>query len=143
MKKDIETKSFRDILDEDPEIKAELEKEGKEEKEELEKALMSGDKLIYIQDDEGYVCQKLKSKVEKTETIITKEQFEEISGVAEVKRLHGGKRKGAGRKKQYKNKVKETYEIEKDEADKLKSYAKKHGISKNQAIREAINKLVS
>ncbi len=143
MKKDIKTTSFRDLINEDPERKAELERERQKEAAELEQALASGDELLYVQYDEGYVCQKLKSKVQKTETIITKEQFEEISGIAEVKRQHGGKRKGAGRKKQYKDKVKETYEIERIEADKLKSYAKEHGISKNQAITEAINRLVS
>ncbi len=145
MKKEIKTISLEEILEKDPEMRAEIDKETKAEQGEIKKALEAGDKFVYVKDDEDYVCRKLKSKVKENETIITRKEFEKSSGIEYYKKTYGrgGARPNAGRKKQYKNKVKETYEIEKTEADKLKSYAKEHGISKNKAITEAINKLVS
>jgi len=56
---------------------------------------------VYVKDSEGFVIKKKKSEILSDEIIITKDEFEEISGdkYAEEKFGHGGKRKGAGRKK--------------------------------------------
>lgn len=62
--------------------------------------------------------------------------------IEEIKKQWGGVRLNAGRKKIYAEKVKETYELEKSDVINLKDYAKKHNISKNRAIREAINLLI-
>ena len=56
---------------------------------------------IYVKDDEGFVIKKKKSEIMPDETIITKDEFEEMSGDKYVREkfTHGGKRAGAGRKK--------------------------------------------
>jgi hypothetical protein len=53
----------------------------------------------------------------------------------------GGARKNAGRKKEYEERVKETFNLEKSDVIFLKDYAKKKNISKNKALQEAINVL--
>lgn len=50
----------------------------------------------------------------------------------------GGARKNAGRKKEYEERVKETFNLEKSDVVFLKDYAKKKNISKNKALQEAI-----
>ncbi len=60
--------------------------------------------------------------------------------IAEIRKW-GGKRPNSGRKKQYKEKVKRTFELEKDDVVCLENYAKKHKISKNKALKEAIHNL--
>lgn len=57
-------------------------------------------KYVYIKDEEGFVVKKLKSEVQGNETIISKEEFENLSGDKFYKETfsHGGKRAGAGRK---------------------------------------------
>jgi len=54
----------------------------------------------------------------------------------------GGLREGAGRKKHYENKVKKTFELEKDDVICLEEYAKQHKISRNKALHEAIHNLI-
>lgn len=100
-------------------------------------------KYVYVKDSEGYVTKKPESAVLPDETIITKNEWEKISGVEYYKETYGrgGTRANAGRKKIYTEKIKETYEIEKADVISLKEYAKKHNISKNKAIHEAINLL--
>ncbi len=61
--------------------------------------------------------------------------------IEEIKKQWGGKRPNAGRKKEYKDKVKETFDLEKSDVICLKEYAKKHKISKNKALSEAIRRL--
>jgi len=60
--------------------------------------------------------------------------------IAEI-RQWGGKRPNSGRKKQNKEKVKKTFELEKADIICLENYAKKHNISKNKALKEAIHNL--
>lgn len=63
-----------------------------------------------------------------------KQEYQEI-------KKHGGIRKGAGRKKQYLNKVKKTFELEKEDITILEKYAQKHHLSKNKALSLAIHNL--
>lgn len=73
-----------------------------------------------------------------------KEIIEESDNeIKEIKKQWGGKRPNSGRKKQYKEKVKETFDLEKTDVVSLKEYAKKHKISKNKALSQAINRLVN
>ena len=58
--------------------------------------------------------------------------------IAKIKKW-GGKRPNSGRKKQNKEKVKKTFELEKADVICLENYAKKHKISKNKALKEAIH----
>lgn len=104
---------------------------------------MTNEKQVYVKDNEGYVTRKQKNQVLPDETIITKKEWEKASGVEYYKQTfgRGGKRLNAGRKKIYYDKVKETYELEKADVISLKEYAKKHKVSKNRAIHEAINLL--
>lgn len=55
---------------------------------------------VYAKDLEGYVIKKKKSELLKDEQIISKEEYEEISGEKYYRETfgHGGARKGAGRK---------------------------------------------
>ncbi len=84
------------------------------------------------------VMQELKNKDPESYYQIIEESNNEI----EELRKWGGKRSNAGRKKEYKDKVKETFDLEKTDVINLKEYAKKHKISKNKALHEAINKLI-
>ena len=75
------------------------------------------------------------------------ELYEEImteatQEIEEIKKQWGGKRPNAGRKKENSEKVKETFDLEKTDIISLKEYAKKHKISKNKALHEAINNLI-
>jgi len=101
-------------------------------------------KYVYVKDAEGYVTKKLENNVEADEIIISKEEFEQISGVEYYKKTfgRGGARQGAGRKKQYTSKKRETFDLEEADIISLKEYAKKHKISKNKALHEAINNLI-
>jgi hypothetical protein len=58
--------------------------------------------------------------------------------IAEIRKW-GGKRPNSGRKKQNNEKVKRTFEFEKADIVCLENYAKKHKISKNKALKEAIH----
>ena len=55
---------------------------------------------VYIKDEEGFVVKKKKTEVLPNETIITEEEYAELSGDNYYKSNfgHGGKRAGAGRK---------------------------------------------
>ncbi len=55
---------------------------------------------IYAKDKDGFVVKKLKSELQADETIITKEEFDTLSGDAYYKQTYGrgGRREGAGRK---------------------------------------------
>ena len=56
---------------------------------------------IYVKDQDGFVVKKLASELQADETIITKEEFETLSGDTYYKQTYGrgGKRAGAGRKR--------------------------------------------
>lgn len=101
-------------------------------------------KEIYVKDSEGYVTSKPIDQVQLDEVVITKQEFENLSGITYYKQKYGrgGARANAGRKKIYIEKVKETYELEKTSVISLKDYAKKHKISKNKAISLAIETLL-
>jgi hypothetical protein len=98
-------------------------------------------KYVYVKDSEGYVTKKLENKVEADELIISKEEFEQISGIDYYNKTfgRGGARPGAGRKKQFISKRRETFDLEEADVISLKYYAKKHKISKNKALHEAIS----
>lgn len=55
---------------------------------------------IYAKDSEGFVIKKLASDLQADETIITKEEYETLSGETYYKQTYGrgGKRANAGRK---------------------------------------------
>ena len=55
---------------------------------------------IYVKDNEGFVVKKLATELQDDDTIITKEEFETLSGDTYYKQTYGrgGKRAGAGRK---------------------------------------------
>jgi len=55
---------------------------------------------IYAKDSEGYVVKKLKSELQPDEVIITREEWENLSGEKYYKETYGrgGHREGAGRK---------------------------------------------
>jgi hypothetical protein len=101
-------------------------------------------KEVYVKDSEGYVTSKSIDQVQPDETIITKQEFENNSGITYYKEKYGrgGARPGAGRKKQYTSKKRETFDLEEADIISLKEYAKKHKISKNKALHEAINNLI-
>lgn len=100
-------------------------------------------KYVYVKDAEGFVTKKLESKIEADEKIISKEEFEQISGVDYYKKtFRGGARQGAGRKKEYVSKKRETFDLEEADIISLKEYAKQRKISKNKALHEAIINLV-
>lgn len=76
----------------------------------------------------------------------TPARYEAIMAEVERRRVifesgRGGVRKNAGRKKQYEERVKETFNLEKADVVFLKDYAKKQNISKNKALQEAIKVL--
>lgn len=99
-------------------------------------------KYIYVKDSEGFVTKKLNSQIEADEIIISKEEFEQISGVDYYKKtFRGGARQGAGRKKEYVSKKRETFDLEEADIISLKEYAKQRKISKNKALHEAITNL--
>jgi len=62
--------------------------------------------------------------------------------IEKIKKQWGGKRSNAGRKKEYSERVKETFNLEKSDVISLKEYAKEHKISKNKALHEAIENLI-
>lgn len=55
---------------------------------------------VYVKDTEGFVVKKLAKDIQADEVIITKEEFEKLSGDTYYKENYkwGGKRSGAGRK---------------------------------------------
>jgi hypothetical protein len=55
---------------------------------------------IYVKDQDGYVIKKLASELLANEVVITKEEFEALSGDEYYNKTfgRGGKRAGAGRK---------------------------------------------
>ncbi|MFA7658496.1 MAG: hypothetical protein WCY19_03590 [Candidatus Gastranaerophilaceae bacterium] len=74
------------------------------------------------------------------------EAYNQIMAEVERRRVlfesgRGGARKNAGRKKEYEERVKETFNLEKADVVFLKDYAKKQKISKNKALQEAIKTL--
>ncbi|MDD3013260.1 MAG: hypothetical protein PHC34_06105 [Candidatus Gastranaerophilales bacterium] len=101
-------------------------------------------KYVYVKDSEGFVIKKSQDQVLPDETIISKQEYEEISGLKYYKETfgRGGARPGAGRKKQFISKKRETFDLEESDVISLKEYAKKHKISKNKALQEAINNLI-
>ena len=97
-------------------------------------------KYVYVKDPDGFVTKKLQNFVEEGETLISKEEFEQTSGIDYYKKTftRGGARNGAGRKKQYASKKRETFDLEESDIISLKEYAKRKNISKNKALHEAI-----
>lgn len=55
---------------------------------------------IYVKDKDGFVVKKLQSDLQPEEIVITKEEYETLSGDSYYKQTYGrgGKRMGAGRK---------------------------------------------
>ena len=69
------------------------------------------------------------------------EIMENVAKRADEFKKRGGKREGSGRKKLYENRVKATFDLDESDVIHLKDYAKKHKISKNKALHEAIHNL--
>lgn len=97
-------------------------------------------KYVYVKDLEGFVTKKLEAQIEADERIISKKEFEQISGIDYYKKVfgRGGARHGAGRKKEYTAKKRETFDLEEADVISLKEYAKQRKISKNKALHDAI-----
>ena len=73
-------------------------------------------------------------------------RYDEVMAEVERRRVlyasgRGGARKNAGRKKEYQERIKETFNLEKADVVFLKDYAKEKKISKNKALQEAIKSL--
>ena len=83
------------------------------------------------------ILQEIKEKDPVLYNEIETESAQEIEEMSKW----GGKRPNSGRKKQNKEKIKRTFELEKNDVICLETYAKKHKISKNKAIKEAIHYL--
>lgn len=60
-------------------------------------------KYVYVKDSEGFVSKKETSKVCDDEVVISKDEFERLSGDSFYKEKfqHGGRRDGAGRKSKF------------------------------------------
>jgi len=99
-------------------------------------------KYVYVKDSEGFVTKKLNTEITTDEITISKEEFEQISGIDYYKKtFRGGARKGAGRKLEYTVKKRETFDMEEADVISLKEYAKQKNISKNKAIHDAVEAL--
>ena len=75
-------------------------------------------KYVYVKDSEGFVIKKDASKVNNDEVLISKEEFERLSGDSfyNEKFSPGGKREGAGRKTKLKEPLQ--YQIRVTEEEK-------------------------
>ena len=84
---------------------------------------------VYIKDEEGFVVKKKKSEVLPNEQIITKSEYEELSGEKYYKETYGygGKRVGAGRKPQNGVVLKFQIRVSEKEKEFLK-YARSHNL---------------
>lgn len=90
---------------------------------------------IYAKDKEGFVIKKLASELQADETIITKEEFSELSGDNYYKQTYGrgGKRKGAGRKPV--NGVVLKFQIRVSEKEKeFINYARQHNLNYDELM---------
>lgn len=86
---------------------------------------------IYAKDKEGFVVKKQRSELLPDEIIISKSEYDEISGENYYNETfhHGGKRKGAGRKPKDESKVlKFQVRVSEKEKEFLK-YAREHKIN--------------
>lgn len=83
----------------------------------------------------------IKKELKEKNPELYNEIMTEAAHEIEEMRKWGGKRSNSGRKKSSVEKVKKTFELEKSDVVCLKEYAKKHKISQNKAIKEAINNL--
>ncbi len=82
---------------------------------------------IYAKDKDGFVIKKLKSELKPDEVIISKEEFENLSGDTYYKKTYtrGGARKGAGRKPA--NGVVLSFQVRVSKKEKeFLQYARKH-----------------
>jgi len=84
------------------------------------------------------ILEELKQTDPESYNEIISESNKEIEEI----RKWGGKRANSGRKKTDKEKIKKTFELEKSDVVSLKEYAKKHKLSQNKALHEAINNLL-
>ena len=90
---------------------------------------------IYTKDNEGFVVKKLKSQLQNNEQIISKEEYEELSGENYYKEKfsHGGKRKNAGRKT--KTGVVLKFQIRVSEKEKeFLNYARNHNLNYDELM---------
>lgn len=102
-------------------------------------------KYIYVKDSEGFTIKKKADEISPDDTVITKEEHEELSGIAYYKKtfMKGGKREGSGRKKEFSQKIRISVDLDKFELDLINQIAKEKNISKNKVVRFAINNLKS
>lgn len=85
---------------------------------------------VYVKDDEGFVVKKKKAELLPNEQIITKDEYELLSGDKYYKETfgHGGKRAGAGRKPQNGVVLKFQIRVSEKEKEFLK-YARSHNLN--------------
>lgn len=102
-------------------------------------------KYVYVKDNEGFTIKKRQNEVLPDDIIITKEEHEELSGIAHYKKTfqQGGKRAGSGRKKEFEHKIRINVDLDKSELDFINQLAKEKNMSKNKLVRFAINNLKS
>ena len=92
-------------------------------------------KYVYIKDEEGFVSKKKESDIQPNEQIITRKEWEIISGEKYYKETfgHGGKRAGAGRKP--KNGVVLKFQIRVSEKEKeFLKYARNHNLNYDELM---------
>lgn len=90
---------------------------------------------IYVKDSEGFVVKKLASDLQADETIITKEEYETLSGETYYKQTYGrgGKRAGAGRKPT--NGIVLAFQIRVSEKEKeFINYARSHNLNYDELM---------
>lgn len=91
---------------------------------------------IYAKDKDGFVVKKLKNELQADEVIITKEEFEKLSGDNYYKQTYGrgGKRAGAGRKPA--NGVVLAFQIRVSEKEKeFINFARSHNLNYDDLMR--------
>ena len=90
---------------------------------------------IYTKDKDGFVIKKLATELLADEIIITKEEYEQLSGDKYYKRTYsrGGKRAGAGRKPT--NGIVLAFQIRVSEKEKeFINYARSHNLNYDELM---------
>ncbi|MDD3420535.1 MAG: hypothetical protein PHE78_08070 [Candidatus Gastranaerophilales bacterium] len=97
-------------------------------------------KYIYVKDQDGFVIKKTEKDILSNETIISKKEYDEISGINYYKKTYGrgGKRSGAGRPKSSTTKIPYSVKFEKETDLKIREYARSRKIPISQALREIV-----
>ena len=93
--------------------------------------------FVYIKDTDGFVSKIEKDKITNKQTIITKKEWEDLSGEKYYKETfkHGGKRKGAGRKPKTGVVLKFQVRLSAKEKEFI-NYAREHNLNYDELMQE-------